>query len=151
MSDLTHVVESKYDCILDQKSTQDQVFEFLKSGLADLNRGINCTVFAYGQTGSGKTHTMFGPKWEESIASKYYGGYGNNDFFANIENHGLIPRSITELFEKLDMSKYTVYCSFIQIYNEKLYDLLQDPKTENPLVIRQDRLAGIFVEGLTEY
>ena len=51
----------------------------------------------------------------------------------------------------LDMSKYTVYCSFIQIYNEKLYDLLQDPKTENPLVIREEKFSGIFVEGLTEY
>ena len=49
------------------------------------------------------------------------------------------------------MSVFTVYCSFIQIYNERLYDLLQDPKNENPLVIRQDKLAGIFVEGLTEY
>lgn len=63
----------------------------------------------------------------------------------------MIPRSISELFNTIDMSVFTVYCSFIQIYNERLYDLLQDPKNENPLVIRQDKLAGIFVEGLTEY
>lgn len=49
------------------------------------------------------------------------------------------------------MNTHTLYCSFIQIYNEKLYDLLQDPDIEHPLVIREDKNAGIFVEGLTEY
>lgn len=34
--------------------------------------GFNCTIFAYGQTGSGKTHTMFGPNWEESVASQSF-------------------------------------------------------------------------------
>lgn len=153
VTDLTHVVESKYDKIFPSESTQDQVFNFIKPGLQSLLKGINCTVFAYGQTGSGKTHTMFGPKWEESVSSRLMGASGikNNDFFANTENHGLIPRTISELFSILDPSMFTMYCSFIQIYNEKLYDLLQDPHIENPLVIREDKMAGIFVEGLTEY
>ena len=120
-------------------------------GLSDLLKGINCTVFAYGQTGSGKTHTMFGPKWEESIANILSGGYKNNDFFANVENHGLIPRTISHLFNTINMETHTMYCSFIQVYNEKLYDLLQDPEIEHPLIIREDKMAGMFVEGLTEY
>ncbi len=33
---------------------------------------------------------------------------------------------------------YTVFCSFIQIYNEKIYDLLQDIETKKPLKIRED-------------
>lgn len=41
-------------------------------------------------------------------------------------------------------------CSFLQIYNEKIYDLLQD-RVANPLSIREDKLAGLYVEGLTEY
>lgn len=45
----------------------------------------------------------------------------------------------------------SVYCSFIQIYNEKLFDLLQDPKQKNPLNIREDKMQGIYVEGLAEY
>jgi len=45
----------------------------------------------------------------------------------------------------------TTYCSFLQIYNEKLYDLLQDTYTRHPLQIREDKLTGIFVEGLSEY
>lgn len=39
----------------------------------------------------------------------------------------------------------------MQIYNEKLYDLLQDNKSVSPLMIREDKYSGIFVEGLTEY
>jgi hypothetical protein len=50
-----------------------------------------------------------------------------------------------------DEPPFTVYCSFLQIYNEKLYDLLQDRKNDKPLVIREDKHAGIFVEGQSEY
>lgn len=46
---------------------------------------------------------------------------------------------------------YTVYCSFLQIYNEKLFDLLQDRNGEKPLNIREDKHVGIFVEGQSEY
>ena len=108
---------------------------------------------------------MFGPKWEESVASRLMACYNKNDFFSNTENHGLIPRSISELFNKIDTSTYSVYCSFIQIYNEKLYDLLQDPNTENPLIIREEKSSSstnkignieypsvsMYVQGLTEY
>ena len=165
ISDLTHVVESKYDKILDQKASQQQSFNFVKDSIEDAINGINCTIFAYGQTGSGKTYTMFGPKWEESVASRLMACYNKNDFFSNTENHGLIPRSISELFNKIDTSTYSVYCSFIQIYNEKLYDLLQDPNTENPLIIREEKSSSstnkignieypsvsMYVQGLTEY
>jgi hypothetical protein len=49
------------------------------------------------------------------------------------------------------MNKYTVYCSFLQIYNENLYDLLQDEKLKNSLKIREDSISGIYVEGLAEF
>ena len=48
-------------------------------------------------------------------------------------------------------SGYTVYCSFLQIYNEKLFDLLQDRHGDRPLNIREDKHCGIFVEGQSEY
>jgi len=44
-----------------------------------------------------------------------------------------------------------VYCSFLQIYNEKLFDLLQDRRSDKPLQIREDKHNGIFVEGQSEY
>ena len=46
---------------------------------------------------------------------------------------------------------YTVYCSFLQIYNEKLFDLFQDRDSNKPLNIREDKYTGIFVEGQSEY
>ena len=44
-----------------------------------------------------------------------------------------------------------MYCSFLQIYNEKLYDLFQDKDQARHLNIREDKFSGIFVEGLSEY
>ena len=46
---------------------------------------------------------------------------------------------------------FTVYCSFLQIYNEKLFDLFQDRDNGKPLNIREDKYTGIFVEGQSEY
>ena len=68
---------------------------------------------------------------------------------------GIIPRTIREVFssksDKQQKQNYTIYCSFIQIYNEKIYDLLQDIETKKPLKVREDNNEGIFVEGLSEY
>ena len=79
---------------------------------------------------------------------------------------GIIPRAIEQIFEQLkenyvravqegnvdaSPNDFTVYCSFLQIYNEKLFDLLQDRNGEKPLNIREDKYAGIFVEGQSEY
>jgi len=46
---------------------------------------------------------------------------------------------------------YNIYCSFLQIYNEKIYDLLQDFAKPKPLNLHESKLDGIFVEGLAEY
>lgn len=66
---------------------------------------------------------------------------------------GIIPRCVADLFEKIrrDDVSVSVYVSFVQIYNEKIYDLLQDPKQKKPLNIREDRMQGIYVEGLSEF
>ena len=138
--------------------------------MTEVLKGFNCTIFAYGQTGSGKTYTMFGPQWEESVQStaisiedylkkqKKAKKKPEYDFFSETEFLGVIPRAIDDTFLEIQNrcdanigTKYTVYCSFLQIYNEKLYDLLQDTKNEHPLVIREDKYSGIYVEGLTEY
>lgn len=68
-------------------------------------------------------------------------------------NQGIIPRCIGELYQAIRTQglKVTTYCSFLQIYNEKLYDLLQDTYTKHPLQIREDKVQGIYVEGLSEY
>jgi len=54
----------------------------------------------------------------------------NNAILQKKENYGVIPRSINYLFDKIASEtekthrKYSVYCSFLQIYNEKIFDLL---------------------------
>lgn len=73
------------------------------------------------------------------------------------EEEGMIPRAIKQVFDEIDylykttMLEFTVYCSFIQIYNEKIYDLFQDSEASNNLNVREDKYAGVFVEGLSEY
>jgi hypothetical protein len=55
------------------------------------------------------------------------------------------------MYEEDESNEFTVYCSFLQIYNEKLFDLLMDRDNTRPLVIREDKHAGIFIEGMSEY
>ena len=102
--------------------------------------GFNSTIFAYGQTGSGKTFTMFGPHWDDNMG--YQNTMGNlgssfnskyqssgDPFLLDQNKFGIIPRAIEHLFlglTKLSHNSdqgFTVYCSFLQIYNEKLFDL----------------------------
>ena len=77
--------------------------------------GYDCTVFAYGQTGTGKTYTME--------------GFGQTKgSWADDPHAGLIPRSVSDLFDNLRMNNeatdYWVRVSFLEMYNEEIYDLL---------------------------
>jgi kinesin family member 11 len=74
--------------------------------------GYNCTIFAYGQTGTGKTYTMSGDM--------------NDTFGLLADAAGIIPRVLYNLFNKLeaDETESTVRCSFIELYNEELRDLI---------------------------
>ena len=113
--------------------------------------GFNSTVFAYGQTGSGKTFTMFGSSWEEKVILSKKNSKSarmkimdSQGVIVEKRLEGIIPRAIREVFEIMRKEvleggrHYTIYCSFIQIYNEKIYDLLQDIETKKPLKIRED-------------
>lgn len=150
------------------ESTQRDVYGVVE-GTAVLNvdhlhtvlAGVNSTVFAYGQTGSGKTHTMFGPNWEESLRANMASSYqrmslpDSSFYVEQTEKHGVIPRTIYKLFESLSTEKalanFAICCSFVQIYNEKLFDLLEDRESKHPLLIRENRYSGVYVQGLTEY
>ena len=65
--------EGYFDKVLNQNSTQKDVYNFIKSCVSYIKKGINCTVMAYGQTGSGKTYTMFGGEWALNSQSDDYG------------------------------------------------------------------------------
>ena len=96
--------------------------------------GYNGTIFAYGQTGCGKSHTMMG-------------------VYDHEETKGIIPRSFTHIFGSLDGrqspdAKYLVRCSYLEIYNERILDLLGQNKDEK-LDVKEDPDKGIYVKNLT--
>nr|XP_033794532.1 kinesin-like protein KIF6 [Geotrypetes seraphini] len=104
----------KFQKTFDQEAKQDSVFEIIAKPVAEsVLAGYNGTIFAYGQTGSGKTFTITGG------AERY------ND-------RGIIPRTLSFIFQQLQKVSshvYTTHISYLEIYNECGYDLL-DPRHE---------------------
>ena len=154
-----HFLSSRFDSIFPHSASQEDIFSLISPAVLQTIKGFNCTVFAYGQTGSGKTYTMFGAKWESNNpAPQVYFSHTNlkHNFneshpLDNISGHGIIPKSISLVFSNNHSNKLTMFTSFLQIYNEKIYDLLQDSPKLKSLAIRENKLYGIFVEGLAEY
>ena len=73
-------------------------------------------------------------------------------------NKGIIPISCDEIFKRIGENKepdktYEVQVSMLEIYNEKVQDLLirPDKRPQGGLKIRESKVLGIFVEGLTKY
>lgn len=103
--------------------------------------GYNCTIFAYGQTGTGKTYTMSG-----NMA----------DTLGMLSDEaGIVPRALQQLFHKLELAdtENCVKCSFIELYNEELRDLLAVDESAK-LKIYDDASrrghAGTIVQGMEE-
>ncbi|KAK9768044.1 hypothetical protein K7432_001631 [Basidiobolus ranarum] len=115
-------------------TSQQELFEYgIVQTVDDVMNGYNGTVFAYGQTGSGKTHTMMGDMESE-------------------EFKGIIPRIVETIFKSIHNSpstiEYTVKVSYMEIYMEKIRDLL-NPKNDN-LPIHEEKNRGIYVKDLCE-
>ena len=156
-------LKNKYDHIFTPECKQSDVYNFTSKSIEGILKGQNSTIFAYGQTGSGKTYTMFGKDWEIKVKNTAYKtlecmkrGEQYDEEESDLHDLGLIPRSIQEVFyyiinQNIDSSKINVYLSFLQIYNEKIYDLLQETDFKTSLQIREDKHSGIYCEGLSEY
>eukprot|EP00026_Physarum_polycephalum_P000407 Phypoly_transcript_00408.p1 GENE.Phypoly_transcript_00408~~Phypoly_transcript_00408.p1 ORF type:complete len:1623 (+),score=348.10 Phypoly_transcript_00408:62-4870(+) len=127
-----------FDYVADELVTQAEIFQMAGKPITDAcMSGYNATIFAYGQTGSGKTWTIQGGMNE------------NGDILT--EQRGLIPRIFEYLFQlmKEDTSAtYTCKCSFLEIYNEQITDLLSPSSTN--LMIHENLGRGGYVEGLKE-
>eukprot|EP00043_Microstomoeca_roanoka_P016079 m.162391 g.162391 ORF g.162391 m.162391 type:complete len:1020 (+) comp16388_c0_seq28:297-3356(+) len=130
-----------YDHVFGPEATQLDVYRTLVEPLLDeVLTGFNCTVFAYGQTGTGKTHTME--------------GYKTGDFATYLEDPGLgiIPRALHQLFEKLEVcgNEYSVRVSFLEIYNEELFDLLSASDQKLRLFEDARNKGSVVIQGLEE-
>ncbi|RKP18927.1 kinesin-domain-containing protein, partial [Rozella allomycis CSF55] len=104
---------------------REGVWHIIQSSL----EGVNGTVFAYGQTASGKTFTMQGT---ESCP-------------------GVIPLAVKHIFDFINASpsrEYLLRVSFLEIYNEIIYDLLKP--TNSNLKIHENVNKEIFVGNLSE-
>ena len=121
----------------DTYSDQKVVFNTVgKQILDNAWQGYHCCLFAYGQTGSGKSYSMV--------------GYG--------ANKGIVPISCDEIFKRISLNQdkdksYEVQVSMLEIYNEKVQDLLIKPDKRPPsgLKIRESKVLGIFVDGLSKH
>lgn len=129
-------INFNFDYIFPPTSTQKEIYESSsKEIIASVLQGYNGTIFAYGQTSSGKTYTMTG-----EINSP--------------EKEGIIPRMIHYVFDQILHSEnleieFTVKVSFIEIYMEKIKDLIDISRVN--LQIHESKEKGIYIENLSEY
>lgn len=140
------ISEYAYDIVFDENSTQKDVYDgTAKKFIPKVLNGENVTIFAYGATGAGKTHTMLGNTRTDEAAQR--------------ADAGIIPNSVSDLFAYIDSlshnlaygESYQVLFSYMEVYNEQVYDLLDTTGTGRVLSVREDQERNIVVAaGLIE-
>ncbi|KAM9692075.1 kinesin-like protein KIF2C isoform 2-T2 [Dama dama] len=138
--DLTKYLENQafcFDFAFDETTSNEVVYRFTARPLVQtIFEGGKATCFAYGQTGSGKTHTMGGDLYGKAQnASKGIYAMASRDVFL-LKNQ---PR-----YRRLDLE---VYVTFFEIYNGKLFDLLNK---KAKLRVLEDGKQQVQVVGLQE-
>ncbi|XP_026668991.1 kinesin-like protein Klp61F [Ceratina calcarata] len=135
----------RFDHVFGPSSKQIELYNIVISPLVEhVLAGYNCTVLAYGQTGTGKTFTM----------------EGDSDFSSTLNwqadsSAGMIPRAISHLFDKLQLLKaqeYNIRVSFLELYNEELFDLLSPNGDSSKMRLYEDasKKGAIIIHGLEE-
>ncbi|XP_059829984.1 kinesin-like protein KIF9 isoform X3 [Hypanus sabinus] len=116
---------------------QDVVYNTVaKKAVSSIINGFSSTIMCYGQTGAGKTYTMTG------ATEKY-------------EYRGIIPRAIQQIFKEVEEQAdlaLTLYVSYLEIYNETLFDLLSttpDSPTSNTHMSIVEDDHGVRIKGLS--
>eukprot|EP00118_Oscarella_pearsei_P023233 m.274919 g.274919 ORF g.274919 m.274919 type:complete len:714 (+) comp40592_c0_seq1:491-2632(+) len=125
-----------FDTVFGPDSKQTDVYNATARPIVDfVLEGYNGTIFAYGQTGTGKTFTMEGNRSVPELA-------------------GIIPNSFAHVFSHIGKSEgdatFLVRCSYLQIYNEEVRDLLdKNHKTKKEVKERPD--IGVYVKDLLSF
>lgn len=142
-----------FDRVFPETSEQDDLFQNVgRAAVENTLKGYNGSIFAYGQTGSGKTFTMLGGS-----------GLSNVHELRVSPHRGLMPRIFDYLFQRLEDSiaekgpdnlQVTITCSYLEIYNEKVFDLLEDSGSaaaQQPKSLREDsKHKTVYVDQLRE-
>nr|VDD26852.1 unnamed protein product [Brassica oleracea] len=123
-----------FDHVFKPEDGQETVFAQTKPIVTSVLDGYNVCIFAYGQTGTGKTFTMAGTP----------------------ENRGVNYRTLEELFRSSEsrsrLMKFELSVSMLEVYNEKIRDLLVDNSSHPPkkLEVKQSAEGTQEVPGLVE-
>ncbi|ORY54857.1 P-loop containing nucleoside triphosphate hydrolase protein, partial [Pseudomassariella vexata] len=138
VSNKTYNFDRVFSPAADQSMVYDDV---VKPILEEMLSGFNCTIFAYGQTGTGKTYTMSGDM--------------NAPFGILSDSAGIIPRVLDSLFNKLEAEETEsfVKCSFIELYNEELRDLISPEESAKLKIFDDTSRKGhstTVVQGMEE-
>ena len=158
-----------YDHVCDDGETQEEIFENVGVPVTDaFLEGYHGCLIAYGQTGAGKTFTMQGPgEVDDNLDCDVNPSAPCVD---DPDAQGLIPRVLQRIFQRVEDEingsllhpdtpidqrpcdmQFMVKCSYLEIYNEQVADLLLPVgSTSNNPTIREHEKKGVFVEGLTE-
>ncbi|XP_065829280.1 kinesin-like protein KIF3A isoform X2 [Oscarella lobularis] len=125
-----------FDTVFGPDSKQMDVYNATARPIIDsVLEGYNGTIFAYGQTGTGKTFTMEGNRSVPELT-------------------GIIPNSFAHVFSHIGKSEgdatFLVRCSYLEIYNEEVRDLLdKNHKTRKEVKERPD--VGVYVKDLLSF
>ena len=125
-----------FDYTYGADSSQHAIFAQTAQPIIDsVLEGYNGTIFCYGQTGTGKTHTMEGVVDDEAL-------------------RGIMPNSFHYIFDKVAAAhaniKFLVRASFLEIYLDDVYDLLNTDKRRR-MEVKESKDKGVFVKDLSEY
>jgi len=142
-------LQFEFEKIFREKSTQEQVYDVIgKNFVSDIIAGYNGTIFASGQSGSGKTRTMTG--YSDIMDNKELLLNKDVSMWKDPRDMGLVPRIVRALFNEiytLKDSEFSIQVSYLEIYMEKIRDLL-NPVNDN-LEIRESQYKGLWVEDIT--
>ncbi|KAH8326249.1 hypothetical protein KR067_004087 [Drosophila pandora] len=122
-----------FDQVFHPNSSQTDIFEMVSPLIQSALDGYNICIFAYGQTGSGKTYTMDGVP----------------------DSVGVIPRTVDLLFDSIRSYRnlgweYEIKATFLEIYNEVLYDLLSNEQKDMEIRMVKNSKNDIYVSNITE-
>ncbi|XP_018022795.2 kinesin-like protein KIN-14I isoform X1 [Hyalella azteca] len=120
-----------FDRVFKPHESQEAVFQDTNALIQSAMDGYNTTIMAYGQTGSGKTYTMIGEAGSPGIA----------------------PRAFNRLFELAEEGRarqeVQIHCYMLELYNDKLIDLLRGNSHIEPekLEVKRDKRGSVHVQG----
>jgi len=124
-----------YDYAFGMDSQQEEVYSETGYPIVEsVIEGYNGTIFAYGQTGTGKTFTMEGSEEPHEL-------------------RGIIPRSFDQIFYTVEQhpnTQFLIRVSFLEIYNEDIYDLLSKG-SNSKLDVKENSDSGFYVKDLNSF